>query len=100
MNTPTINGIKLLKKGVKDTDGTYSPVRYSIGTYFESEGRNIDTTRTYKAAAIRAKGYDSLPAALFPQNQSDPTTDYFVKDRALFREGTPEFNTIATLLAA
>ena len=97
MKTATINGVKLMKKGVKGADGTYSPVRYSIGARYEkgSQGK-----ATYNAAAIYAKGYAPLPAALFPQNESDAMTDYFEKDKVVFREGTPEFEIIAALAAA
>lgn len=95
MKNNTINGIKLLKKGVKDLDGTYHPVRYNVGTRYEKG----DHSRTYMGAVIYAKGYGSLPAALFPENNSDPMTDYFEKDKVVFREGTPEFEIIKKLAA-
>ena len=91
----TINGIKLLKKGVKDQNGNYSPVTYSVGTRYEKG----DHSRTYEAAVIYAKSYKELPAELFPQNESDGMIDYFEKDKAVFREGTPEYEIIAKLAA-
>lgn len=89
-----INGVRLLKKGVKDLDGTYTPVTYDIGTRYE---RSLDRNNTFMGAVIRAKTYDRLPADLFPINDSDSMTDYFEKDRAIFREGTPEFELIKFL---
>ncbi len=94
--TPTINGIRILKKGVKDASGKYSPVQYHIGSRYETN----DHSRTYRAAVIYARNYTGLPAALFPQNNSDSRTDYFEKDKAVFREGTPEFDIIASVIAA
>lgn len=94
-----IAGVKLLKNGVRGTDGKYHPVYYSIGRLYEK--RTVGETgpmRTYEAATIYAREYDRLPAELNPKNDSDSMTDYFEKDRAVFRKGTPEYDLI--MLAA
>jgi len=95
MKNQTINGIKILKKGIKTLSGKYIPCWFSIGERYEKNQNG-----TYTAAVIYAKNYNSLPAELMPQNESDSMTDYFEKDKAVFRKGTKEFETIAALLAA
>jgi hypothetical protein len=91
----TINGVKLNKKGVKDLSGIYTPVRYSIGERLEKD----DHSKSFEAAWIRSKDYKPLPSALFPHNNTNTIEDYFEKDTAIFRKGTPEFEAIKAVLA-
>jgi hypothetical protein len=99
MKNETIKGIKLLKKGIKDLSGKYIPCWFSVGERYEKNSDGIRST--YMAAVIYAKKYsDRLPKELMPENESDMMTDYFEKDKAVFRKGTKEFEIIAQLLAA
>jgi hypothetical protein len=82
-----INGIKVLKKGLRRlSDGKYFPAWYSRTVLIN--GR--------EAVTIYAKSILSgLPRELNPENDSDMRTDYFEKDRTRFYLGTPEFNLLA-----
>jgi hypothetical protein len=91
----TINGVKLMKKGVKDLNGNYTAVRYSVGERLEKGNHS----KSFEAAWIRSKDYKNLPSALFPQNDTNTIEDYFEKDTAIFRKGTPEFDAIKAVLA-
>ena len=90
MSNNIINGARILKKGVRDiATGAYTPCRYSFGSRIRPDGS------TYEAVTIYARDYKPLPAGLSPINDSDSRTDYFVQDRAVFFEGTAEYDVIA-----
>lgn len=77
-----IRGVKFGKKGLKDANGNYFPIWYSL---------NILTSTKRRCITIYAKNYKSLPAVLNAENNSDMMTDYFETDYVRFEEGTPEF---------
>lgn len=81
-----INGVKFLQKGVKDAEGKYYPVYYSMTGLID--GRLALTV--YARSLVKG-----LPAALSPQNNSDCQTDYFEEDIVRFSAGTPEFEQLA-----
>ena len=78
----TINGIRFLKKGVKDAAGKYYPCWYSLGALIN--GKNAITL--YARSIL-----SGLPRELKPENGTDITTDYFENDRTRFLEGSTEF---------
>lgn len=86
--TTTIKTVKFGKKGLRDAQGNYYPVFYSLGPLV-STGKN--------AVTIYAKGYKPMPAVLKAENNTDTMTDYFEKDRVRFHEGTPEFEALKGL---
>jgi len=85
-NTVEINGVKILKKGVKDATGKYSPCWYSLGMMVDGQ----------EAITIYARCILSpLPKALGNvRNDTDMQTDYFESDRVRFNKGTSEFETL------
>ena len=90
-----INGVRLLKKGVRDLNtGAYTPCWYNVGSRIRPGGS------TYNAVTIYARDYKPLPSVLQPTNDSDSRTDYFEKDRAVFAEGTAEYNVLTNFLKA
>ena len=87
--TIVINGVKCLKKGVKDATGKYSPCWYSHGTMTDGK----------QAIVIYARSIlKDLPRALGNvKNDTDSMTDYFESDRIRFNEGTPEYAALLPL---
>ena len=92
--TKTINGVKLLKNGVRDADGNYYPVRYSVGQFCLPGGVLVEGAKIY--AKDICKG---LPEALNPRNDSDGREDYFEADRVRFDEGTAAYEAIKVFAA-
>lgn len=74
--------IKILKKGIK-ANGTYHPCWYSNAELINYPKGTI---------TVYAKTYESLPADLKPENDSDMMTDYFEKDRARITPDHPLYN--------
>ena len=64
----TINTIKILKKGVKNSNGNYYPCFFNKGTRTKWEdGKHVGF---YNAITIYAKSIcKGLPKELFPQNE-------------------------------
>lgn len=87
-NEIEINGVKILKKGVKFS-GKYFPVWYSHGVDIHGK----------KHVTIYAKSIlTGLPSELGSvKNDSDMSTDYFEKDRAKFFEGSSEYQHLYSL---
>ena len=77
----TINGNKMMKKGVRGADGSYHPVRYSHSSLINGK----------IAVTVYAKTYNSLPASLNAENNTEMAVDYFEKDRVRFYKGTNEY---------
>lgn len=74
--------IKILKNGIKE-NGIYHPCWYSDGELINYPKGTI---------TVYARTYDSLPAELKPENDSDSMTDYFEKDRARITPDHPLYN--------
>ncbi len=80
-----INGVKVLKNGLRDQTGKYYPAHYSHTTLISG----------LVCITVYAKdSFKGLPAALNPINNSDGRTDYFENDKVRFAAGTDEFNTL------
>jgi hypothetical protein len=95
MKNPIINGVRILKKGVRDlATGTYTPCWYNTGSRLRRDGS------VYNAVTIYARDYRPLPAGLQPINDSDSRTDYFEQDRAVFAEGTEGYTILRNFLPA
>ena len=95
-----LNGIKLLKKGVRGKDGKYHPCWYCKGErYIRNTEGGIDGAMQ-NAITIYAREYTHLPAEFHPQNDSDSMTDYFEKDRCVFFEGSKEYDILLAFLDA
>lgn len=89
-NNVTINGIRFLKHGVKDSAGNYFPAL--VYRSAASPINNLESITVY------ARTYDrGLPVELNPSNDTDSSTDYFEKDSVTYLQGTPEFDLLATI---
>lgn len=74
--------MKFLKKGIRDSEGTYYPVHYrAIGPGARRDGK--------EGLEIRAKDIIlGLPKELCPENNTDTSIDYFEKDRKFLESGS------------
>ena len=97
--TFTIDGLKITVDEGKTIleaaleNGIYIPVSYSKGNYTRQSGLPEGTITIY------SKKYGkSLPRGLFPQNESDPLTDYFEKDKARIKPGSKNYNEVSKFI--
>jgi hypothetical protein len=71
----TTDDFIFLKSSIKDVKtGKKHKVRYSKGGYTKQSGLSEETISIY------AKGYESLPKALNPSNNTNSQIDYFDTD--------------------
>lgn len=85
---PEINGVRLEVHGVRAPGAKRIPVWYWI-----DDRRALGFSGPQRFAIISARSVlDELPRALGDvQNQSEPQTDYFEKDRVRIPEGDARF---------
>lgn len=80
--------IRFMKKGVKDSNGNYTPVWYS---HFEKYGKELR-----EVIIIYAKDYkhfsDEIVKAYQVINDTDISTDYFENSRIVFEKTDPMFS--------
>ena len=87
MKANKIGSVKVLKKGLRNEEGKYFPAHYSAHTH-RSTGKKCVTV--YAGCYIKG-----LPFAMgHIQNNTDTMTDYFETDKAVFFEGSTEYEVL------
>ncbi len=78
---------RMMKKGLKDGNGNYSPAWYSHCMAYGKDTREV--------VVIYAKEYDGFSAEMKKDfdvlNSTDMMTDYFEKDRIVLEVSNPRF---------